>query len=178
MSHSLPRGWALQTHTLHTQPCGARQPLRPPSGRCQSLATDQLPRGEVGGLIQLTRQKVARHLGGRGSLYLPFKALIPSRASLESQNSGRQTDHLFLGGTTQTLQGCVTTPPPPIHPPPQVGRGHLLPLQSPGSPRSTASHSNWEATGFGSKGHFEVKQKVARGSNPDPGPALDCPQAL
>lgn len=117
MSHSLPRGWALQTHTLHTQPCGARQPLRPPSGRCQSLATDQLPRGEVGGLIQLTRQKVARHLGGRGSLYLPFKALIPSRASLESQNSGRQTDHLFLGGTTQTLQGCVTTPPPSTLPP-------------------------------------------------------------
>lgn len=119
MSHSLPRGWALQTHTLHTQPCGARQPLRPPSGRCQSLATDQLPRGEVGGLIQLTRQKVARHLGGRGSLYLPFKALIPSRASLESQNSGRQTDHLFLGGTTQTLQGCVTTPPPPSTLPPR-----------------------------------------------------------
>lgn len=94
----------------------------------------------------------------------------PTRASLDSQNS-RQTAHL-LGGTTQTLQGGGAPPPR------QAGCSHLLPSQSPGSPRSPASHSNWEATGFGSKGHFEVKQKVAWGSKPDPEPALDCPQAL
>lgn len=177
MSHSLrlPQGWALQTHMLHTQPCGARQPLRPPSRRCQSLAADQLPRGEVGGSIQLTRQKVAMHPGGRGPLYLPFKAPIPSRASLESQNSP-PTDPIFPGGTTQTLPSGRYVPHPT--PTPEAGRGHRVPLQSPGSPRSTASPSNWEATGFGSQGHFEVKQKVAWGSNPDPGPALDCPQAL
>lgn len=115
MSHSLPQGWALQTHMLHTQPCGARQPLRPPSRRCQSLAADQLPRGEVGGPIQLTRQKVAMHPGGRGPLYLPFKAPIPSRASLESQNS-RQTDPIFPGGTTQILPSGRCVPHPTPHP--------------------------------------------------------------
>lgn len=117
MSHSLrlPQGWALQTHMLHTQPCGARQPLRPPSRRCQSLAADQLPRGEVGGSIQLTRQKVAMHPGGRGPLYLPFKAPIPSRASLESQNSPPDRPHLPGRDHPDPAQRAVCPPPHP-HP--------------------------------------------------------------
>lgn len=49
----------------------------------------------------------------------------------------------------------------PTHPAPEARRGHLLPSQSLRSPRSPAFHWNWEATGLGSKGHFEVKQKVA-----------------
>lgn len=69
-------------------------------------------------------------------------------------------------------------PPPTPHPPPEASRGDLLPSQSRRSPRSPAFHWNWEATGLGSKEHLEVKQKVAWGSNPDPGPALDQPQAL
>lgn len=156
---------------LHTQPCGARQPLRPPSRRCQSLAADQLPRGEVGGPIQLTRQKASRRQGATVSPFQSSKTL-PSLIRIPEQPADRS----HLPGRDHPNPSLRAVCPPPSTP--ETRRSHLVPLQSPGSPRGTASPTNWEATGFGSKGHFEVKQKVAWGASPDPGPALDCPQAL
>lgn len=115
MSHSLPQGWALQTHMLHTQPCGARQPLRPPSRRCQSLAADQLPRGEVGGPIQLTRQKVAMHPGDRGATVSLFQSsdTLPSLIRIPEQPADRP--HLPWRDHPDPTQRAVCPPPHP-HP--------------------------------------------------------------
>lgn len=140
---------------LHTQPCGARQPLRPPSRRfARAWPLTSFLVEKLGGPIQLTRQKASRRQGATVS---PFQSsdTLPSLIRIPEQPADRS--HL-PGRDHPNPSRRAVCPPPPT---PETRRSHLVPLQNPGSPRGTASPTNWEATGFGSKGHFEVKQKVA-----------------